>query len=62
MPDFWMPLTTEPMIASTASRLKNPRLAWLSLIGGSVWKRNRKTLKQSSTSSCTSGWRVMRQI
>ena len=33
MLDFWLPLTTEPMIASTASRLKNPRLAWLSLIG-----------------------------
>ena len=33
MPDFWLPLTTEPMIAGTASRLKNPRLAWLDLIG-----------------------------
>jgi putative ABC transport system permease protein len=33
MPDFWMPLTTEPLIAGATSRLKNPRLAWLDLIG-----------------------------
>jgi predicted permease len=33
MPDLWLPLTAEPMIAGTASRLKNPRLAWLALIG-----------------------------
>ncbi|HLZ50421.1 MAG TPA: ABC transporter permease [Candidatus Acidoferrum sp.] len=33
MPDFWMPLTSEPLIASATSRLKNPRLAWLDLIG-----------------------------
>jgi predicted permease len=33
MPDFWLPLTTEPLIAGTTSRLKNPSLAWLDLIG-----------------------------
>ena len=33
MPDFWLPLATEPMIAGATSRLKNPRLAWLDLIG-----------------------------
>ncbi len=33
MPDFWLPLTTEPMIAGPTTRLKNPRLAWLDLIG-----------------------------
>lgn len=33
MPDFWLPLATEPMIAGPTSRLKNPRLAWLDLIG-----------------------------
>jgi len=33
MPDFWVPLTTEPLIAGATSRLKNPRLAWLDLIG-----------------------------
>jgi len=33
MPDFWLPLTTEPLIAGATSRLKNPRLAWLDLTG-----------------------------
>ena len=33
MPDFWLPLTTEPLIAGATSRLGNPRLAWLDLIG-----------------------------
>jgi putative ABC transport system permease protein len=33
MPDFWLPLTTEPLIAGPTSRLKNPRLAWADLIG-----------------------------
>ena len=33
MPDFWLPLATEPLIAGATSRLKNPRLAWLDLIG-----------------------------
>ena len=33
MPDFWLPLTTEPLIAGAMSRLENPRLAWLDLIG-----------------------------
>jgi predicted permease len=33
MPDFWLPLATEPLMASATSRLKNPRLAWLDLIG-----------------------------
>lgn len=33
MPDFWLPLTTEPQIAGPTSRLKNPRLGWLDLIG-----------------------------
>lgn len=33
MPDFWLPLATEPMLAGATSRLKNPRLAWLDLIG-----------------------------
>jgi len=33
MPDFWLPLTTEQLIAGPTSRLKNPRLAWLDLIG-----------------------------
>ena len=33
MPDFWLPLTTEPLIAGGTSRLRNPRLAWLDIIG-----------------------------
>lgn len=33
VPDFWLPLTTEPLIAGPTSRLKNPSLAWLDLIG-----------------------------
>ena len=33
MPDFWLPLSTEPLIAGAMSRLENPRLAWLDLIG-----------------------------
>lgn len=31
--DFWLPLTTEPLIAGATTRLKNPGLAWLDLIG-----------------------------
>jgi len=33
MPDFWLPVTAEPLIAGATSRLKNPRLEWLDLIG-----------------------------
>ena len=33
MPDIWLPLTTEPLIAGPTSRLQQPSLAWLDLIG-----------------------------
>jgi len=33
MPDLWLPLTTEPLIAGATSRLKTPNVAWLDLIG-----------------------------
>lgn len=33
MPDFWLPLTTEPLIGGATSKLKNPASAWLTLIG-----------------------------
>lgn len=33
MPDFWLPLTAEPLIAGGATRLKDPRSGWLNLIG-----------------------------
>jgi predicted permease len=33
MPDIWLPLTTEPMIAGATSRLKHAGTAWLDLMG-----------------------------
>jgi putative ABC transport system permease protein len=45
MPDFWMPLAAEPLIAGATSRLKNPRLAWLDLIGRVRSGTNPKTLE-----------------
>jgi predicted permease len=33
MPDIWLPLATEPLIAGRTSRLKNPGVAWLDLLG-----------------------------
>ena len=45
MPDFWLPLTTEPLIAGETSRLRNPRLAWLDLIGRVRPGTNPKTLE-----------------
>lgn len=45
MPDFWLPLTTEPLIAGPTSRLRNPRLAWLDLIGRVRPDTNPKTLE-----------------
>jgi putative ABC transport system permease protein len=45
MPDFWLPLTTEPLIAGPTSRLRNPRLAWLDLIGRLQPGTNPKTLE-----------------
>src|SRR5579864_3737510 len=33
MPDIWLPLTTEPVVAGATSRLKNPGVGWLNLIG-----------------------------
>ena len=45
MPDFWLPLATEPLIAAETSRLRNPRLAWLDLIGRVHPGTNPKTLE-----------------
>jgi putative ABC transport system permease protein len=45
MPDLWLPLTEEPIIAGTTSRLKNPALAWLDLIGRVRPGTNPKTLE-----------------
>jgi predicted permease len=45
MPGFWLPLTMEPLIAGATSRLKNPRLGWLDLIGRVRPGTNPKTLE-----------------
>ena len=45
MPDFWLPLTTEPLIAGATSRLKNSRLAWLDMIGRVRPGTNPRTLE-----------------
>jgi predicted permease len=45
MPDFWLPLTTEPLIAGGTSRLRNPRLAWLDVIGRIRPGTNPKTVE-----------------
>jgi putative ABC transport system permease protein len=45
MPDLWLPLATEPLIAGATSRLKNPRLAWLDLIGRVRPSADPKTLE-----------------
>jgi len=45
MPDLWLPLTTEPLIAGATSRLKNPAVAWLDVIGRVRPGTNPKTLE-----------------
>jgi putative ABC transport system permease protein len=45
MPDLWLPLTKEPLIAGATSRLKNPGLAWLDLIARVRPGTNPKTLE-----------------
>jgi predicted permease len=45
MPDFWMPLMTEPLIAGGTSRLRNPRLAWLDILGRIRPGTNPKTVE-----------------
>jgi putative ABC transport system permease protein len=45
MPDFWLPLTTEPIIAAETTRLKDPRVGWLDLIGRVRPGTNAKTLE-----------------
>jgi putative ABC transport system permease protein len=45
MPDLWLPLTKEPLIAGATSRLQNPDVAWLDLIGRVRAGTNPKTLE-----------------
>lgn len=45
MPDFWLPLTTDPLVNGATARLENPGLAWLDLIGRVRPGTNPKTLE-----------------
>jgi putative ABC transport system permease protein len=45
MPDFWLPLTTEPLVNGATARLKNIGEAWLNLIGRVRPGTNPKTLE-----------------
>jgi putative ABC transport system permease protein len=45
MPELWLPLSTEPLIAGATSRLENPALAWLDVIGRVRENTNEKTLE-----------------
>jgi putative ABC transport system permease protein len=45
MPDMWLPLRKEPLIAGATSRLENPGLAWLDLIGRVRPGTNPRTLE-----------------
>ncbi len=45
MPDFWLPLTTEPLLNGATARLENVGEAWLDLIGRVRPGTNPKTLE-----------------
>jgi putative ABC transport system permease protein len=45
MPDFWLPLTTEPLVVGATSRLQDPGTAWLDLIGRVRRDTNPNTLE-----------------
>ena len=45
MPDFWMPLTTEPLVDGATARLKHPNTNFLDLIGRVKPGTNSKTLQ-----------------
>ena len=55
MPDFWLPLAQEPLIAGGSSRLKDPRSAWLALIGRMQRGANEKTIAAEMQSELH-GW------
>jgi putative ABC transport system permease protein len=55
MPDIWMPLTAEPMMFGTTSRLKDARVDWLDLIGRVRPETNPKAL-QAQLQSELHGW------
>jgi len=45
MPDFWLPLTTEPLVNGATSRLNNPGMGWLTLIGRAQPGTNPRTIE-----------------
>ena len=45
MPELWLPLSAEPIIAGPTSRLDNPALSWLDLVGRVRANTNEKTLE-----------------
>ncbi len=55
MPDFWLPLTTEPLIDGATERLKNPHVDWLDVIGRVRAGANPKAL-QAHLQSELHGW------
>jgi predicted permease len=55
MPDIWLPLSTEPLLLGGAARIKNPRVAWLDLIGRVRPGTNPKTL-EAQLQSELHGW------
>jgi hypothetical protein len=55
MPDIWMPLTAEAAIDGATSRLKNPRIDWLDLIGRVRQGTNPQAL-QAQLKSELYGW------
>jgi predicted permease len=46
MPDFWLPLTKEPVLDGPTARLNNPAMGWFSLIGRVRPGVNPKTLER----------------
>ncbi|HEV2276796.1 MAG TPA: ABC transporter permease [Acidobacteriaceae bacterium] len=55
MPDLWMPLTTEPIVDGVTSRLKNPRVEWLDVMGR-VRPGTNATALQAQLQSELHGW------
>ncbi len=55
MPDFWLPLTAEPMVDGTTARLKNTRIDWLDVIGRVRAGTNPKAL-EAQLQSELHGW------
>src|SRR6202012_3793987 len=45
MPDFWLPVTKEPLIDGLTARLKAPSTAWLDIIGRVKPGTNQTTLE-----------------